>query len=76
VELIFDVQKPDTFVKFLPELGDSPAKVLKTYTKTKEKASKWNSRRKLGKSRWTSKKNYKVFVKTQPMSDAIKGTTS
>jgi hypothetical protein len=41
VELIFDVQKPDIFAKFLPELGDSPeeeelaAKVLKSYTKMK-----------------------------------------
>jgi hypothetical protein len=44
VELIFSAQKPDIFVKFLPELGDSPekeemaAKVLKPYTKMKEKA--------------------------------------
>jgi len=82
VELIFNVEKPDIFAKFLPELGDSPeqeelvAKVLKAYTKMKEKSSKRNSRRKLGNSRWTPKANDKLLVKTQPMLDAIKGKTS
>ena len=47
-------------------------KVLKAYTKMKEKTSKRDRRRKLGNSRWTPK----VFVKTQPMRDAIRGTTS
>jgi len=78
VELIFNAQKPDIFAKFLPELGDSPedeelaAKVLKAYTKMKEKASKRDSRRKLGNSRLAPKVNDKVLVKTQPMSDAVK----
>ena len=82
VELIFDAQRPDIFAKFLPELEDSTeneelvAKVLKAYTKMKEKASKRDSRRKSGNSRWTPNVNDKVLVKTQPMSDAIKGMTS
>jgi hypothetical protein len=82
VELIFDAQKPDTFANFLPELGDSPekeelaTKVLKAYTKVKENASRRYSRRKLDNSKWTPKTNDKVRVKTQPMSDVIKVTTS
>ena len=56
-ELIFDAQRPNIFAKFLPELEDSTeneelvAKVLKAYTKMKEKASKRDSRRKSGNSR-------------------------
>ena len=82
VELIFNAQRPNIFAKFLPGLGDSPeyedlaAKVLKAYTRIKEKASKRDSRRKLGNSRCTPRMNDKVLVKTQPMSDAIKGETS
>jgi len=82
VELSFNAQRPDIFAKFLPELGDSPenedlaAKVLKAYARMKEKASKRDSRWKLGNSRWVPRINDKVFVKTQPMSDAIKGETS
>ena len=82
MELIFDAQKPDIFSKFLLELGDSPeneelaVNILKAYTKMKVKASKRDSRRKIGNSRWTPKLNVKVLVKTQPMSEAIKGTTS
>jgi len=78
VELIFNSQRPDIFAKFLPELGDSPekedlaAEVLKAYTRMKETASKRDSRRKLGNSRWTPRINDKVLVKTQPMSDVIK----
>jgi len=61
VELIFNAQRPDIFAKFLPELRDSPekedlaAKVLKAYTRMKEKVSKKDSRPKLGKSRWAPK---------------------
>jgi hypothetical protein len=82
VELIFDAQKPDIFAKFLPELGDPPGheelatKVLKAYTERKEKASKMDRPKKLGNSKWTPKVNDKVLVKTQPVSDAIRGTTS
>jgi len=82
VELIFDAQKSDIFAKFLSELDDSPeneelaAKVLKAYTKMKEKASKRDSRRKLGNSRWTPNVNDTVLLKTQPMPDAIKGMMS
>jgi len=82
VELIFNAKRPDIFTKFLPELGDSPeneslaAKVLKAYTRMKEKASERDSRRKLGNSRWVPSINDKVLVKTQPVSDTIKGETS
>ena len=82
VELIFNVRKPDIFVKFLLEIGDSPeheelaTKVLKAYAKMKEKAFRRDRRRKFSNSRWMLKVNDKVLVKTQPMSDAIKGTTS
>ena len=66
----------------MPELGDATeheelaVKVLKAYAKMKEKASKRDRRRKVGNSKWTPKVNDKVLVKTQPVSDAIKGTTS
>ena len=82
VELIFNAQKPDIIAKFLPKLGDSPEgqeladKILKVSTKMNEKASKRYSRRILGNSRWTPKVNDTVLVKTQPMSDAVKGTKS
>ena len=81
VELIFNAQRPDIFAKFLPRLGYSPenedlaAKDLKACTRMKEKASKRDSRRKLGNSRWTPRMNDKVLVMTRPMSDAIKGQT-
>jgi len=55
---------------------DLAAKVLKAYITMKEKASKRDSRWKLGNSRWAPRINDKVLVKTQPMSDAIKGETS
>jgi hypothetical protein len=42
----------------------------------KEKAFKREKRRKLGNSSWTPKLNDKVLVKSQPMSDAIKGMKS
>jgi len=41
----------------------------------KQKASKRNSRRKLGSCRWTPKVNVKVLVKN-PIPDAIKSKTS
>jgi hypothetical protein len=72
VELIFDSQKPDILAKFLPELGDPPeeeelaAKILKAYTKMKEKASKMCSRWNLSNSRWTPKINDEVLVKNNP----------
>jgi len=81
-ELIFNAQSSDIFAKFLPELGDSPkneglaAKVLKAYSRMKEKASERNSQRKLGNCRWAPRLNDKVLVKTHPISDDIKGETS
>ena len=56
MELIFNAQKSDIIAKFLPELGDSledqelAAKVLKIYTKMKEKALKSYGRLKLVKT--------------------------
>jgi len=56
LELIFNAKRSDIFAKFLPRLGDSPeneglaVKVLKSYTRKKENASKRYSRRKLGNS--------------------------
>jgi len=82
VELIFNAKRPDIFAKFLLKLGESPeneglaAKVLKAYTRVNEKASKRDSRRKLGNSRWAPRINDKLLVKTQPISDAIKGETT
>jgi len=82
VEFISNAQSSNIFAKILPELGDSPeneglaAKVLKAYTRMKEKASERDSRRKLGNCRWAPRVNSKVLVKTQPISDVIMEETS
>jgi len=82
VELIFNAKRPDIFANFLPEIEDSPeneglaAKVLRAYTRMKEKDSERDSRRKLGNCGWARRVNDKVLVKTHPISDDIKGESS
>jgi ribonuclease HI len=73
IELIFGAKKPDIFAEFIPRLEDVldeeelGTKVLKAYTKMKEKAFKRDKKRKAGNSDWAPKLNDKVLVKIQPM---------
>jgi hypothetical protein len=55
---------------------DIAVKLEAAYAKMKQKAAAREKRHKRGNVGWTPKLNDKVLVRTQPMSDAIKGTTS
>jgi hypothetical protein len=51
-------------------------KLEKAYYKMRKRAKARGRRRKRGNAEWEPKVNGKVLVKTQPMSDAVKGITA
>jgi hypothetical protein len=82
-ELMYGVKRPNVFDKVLPEvLGvereeeDIDTKLEAAYAKMKQKAAARERRSKRGNDIWMPKLNEKVLVRTQPMSDAVKGVTS
>ena len=82
-ELMYGVKRPNVFDKVMPEVQglkqdeeDIAVKLEAAYIKMKQKAAARERRHKKGNAIWTPKLNEKVLVRTQPMSDAIKGMTS
>ena len=82
-ELMYGVKRPNVFDKVMPKVQvleheeeDIVAKLEAAYAKMKQKAAARERRRKTGNANWTPKLNEKVLVRTQPMSDAIKGMTA
>ena len=51
-------------------------KIRKAYVKMKKRAMAREIRRKRGNAEWNPELNEKVLVKTQPISDAVRGITS
>jgi hypothetical protein len=51
-------------------------KLEKAYSRMRRRAEARERRRKRGNAKWEPKMNDKVLVKTQPMSDAVKGITA
>jgi len=63
-------------VQGLEQEEDTAAKLEAAHAKIKQKAAARESRHKKGNAIWTPTLKQKVWVRTQPMSDAIKGMTS
>jgi len=77
------VKRPNVFDKVMPKVQglkqeeeDIAVKLEAVYAKMKQKAAARERRHKKGNAIWTPKLNEKVLVRTQPMSDDIKGMTS
>jgi hypothetical protein len=51
-------------------------KMEKAYSKIRKRAEAREKRRKRGNSKWEPRLNEKVLVRTQPMSDAIRGISA
>jgi hypothetical protein len=82
-ELMYGVKRPNVLDKIMPKVQgpeqeeeDIAAKLEAAYAKMRQKAAVRERRQKKGNVIWTPKLNDKVLVRTQPMSDAIKGVTS
>jgi len=82
-EIMYGVKRPSVFDKVMPKVQgieheeeNITAKLEAAYKKMKQKAEARQRRRKKGNAVWAPKLNEKVLVKTQPVSDAIKGMTS
>jgi hypothetical protein len=80
---MYGVKRLNFFDKVMPKVQgleqeeeDIAAKLEAAYAKMKQKAAARERRRKKGNAICTPKLNAKVLVRTQPMSDAIKGMTS
>jgi len=82
-ELMYGTERPNVFSRMVPkeswpEQGDegSEEKIRRAYAKMKKREIAREKRRKKGNAEWNPELNERVLVKTQPMSDAVKGTTS
>lgn len=82
VELMYDEPRPDLFKKFITKEADQmppteshQEKALKAYIKLREKATKRNRRRKVGKTQWNPQVGDLVLVKRQTVSDTVAGIT-
>jgi hypothetical protein len=82
-ELMYEVKRPNVFDEVMPKVQgleqdeeDIAVKLEAAYDKMKMKAAARKRRHKKGNAIWTPKLNEKELVRTQPISDAIKGVTS
>jgi hypothetical protein len=82
-ELMFGLKRPNVFDNVMPavqglelEEEDIAAKLEAAYAKMKQRAAARERRHKKGNAIWAPKLNEKVLVRSQPMSDAIRGVTS
>jgi hypothetical protein len=80
---MYGVKRPNVFDKVMPKVQgleqgeeDIAVKLEAAYTKMKQRTAARERRHKKENAIWTLKLNEKVLVRTQPMSDAIKGMTS
>jgi hypothetical protein len=82
-ELMYGVRRPNVFDRVMPKVQgleraeeDIATKLEAAYAKMKQKAAARERRNKKGNAIWMPKLNEKVLVRTQPISDAVKGVTS
>jgi len=82
-ELMYGSERRNVLNKLMPNLPildqrveGLDEKLEKAYYKIRKRAENRKKRRKRGNATWEPKVNEKVLVKTQPMSDAIKGITA
>jgi hypothetical protein len=82
-ELMYGTERSNIFKKMLPkeswpdqEEEESDEKIRRACVKMKKRAIARDKRRKRGNAEWKPELNEKVLVKTQPMSDAVRGITS
>jgi hypothetical protein len=82
-ELIYGTERPNVFRKIVPkeswpdqEKEEIEVKIRKAYVKMKKRALAREKRYKRGNSEWKPELNEMVLVKTQPISDAVRGITS
>ena len=81
-ELMSGTERPNVFRKMVQkeswsvQEGGGIEKIRRAYVKMKKRAMTREKRRKRGNAEWNPELNEKVLVKTQPMSDAVRGITS
>jgi len=81
-ELMYGKERPNIFKKMMPkelwpeQEDEIEKKIRRTYAKMKKRAMEREKCRKQGNAKWNPELNEKVLVRTQPMSDAIRGITS
>ena len=82
-ELMYGNERPNIFKKMMPkelwpeqEDEEIEKKIHRTYAKMKKRAMAREKRRKQGNAKWNPELNEKVLVRTQPVSDAVRGITS
>jgi hypothetical protein len=83
VELMYRTQRPSIFKKILEQQGwqtkeedSNTQKIEKAYVRMKTKALERERRRRKGNTEWSPQLGEKVLVRTQPVSDAIRGITA
>ena len=82
-ELMYGTERPNVFKKTVPrelwpdqEEEEIEEKIRRDYVKIKKRALAREKRCKRGNAEWKPELDEKVLVKTQPMSDAVRGITS
>jgi hypothetical protein len=80
---MYGTERVNVISKLVPNLpnldqeGESiEEKLEKAYGKMRKRAEDRERLRKRGNTRWEPRMNEKVLIKTQPMSDAVKGITA
>jgi hypothetical protein len=80
---MYRTERPNIFKKVLPkeswldqEEEGIEEKIRRAYLKMKKRAMARKKRRKRGNAEWKPELHEEVFVKTQLMSDAVRGITS
>jgi hypothetical protein len=78
-EIMYGSERCNVISKLVPNLQNLDQeegieeKLEKAYCKMRNRAEIWERRRKLGNAKWEPKMNEKVLIKTQPVSEAVKG---
>jgi len=82
-ELMYGTERPNAFRKIVPkqswpdqEEEEIEENICRAYVKMKKRALARERCCKRGNSEWKPELNEKVLVKTQPISDAVRGITS
>ena len=80
---MYGTERPNVFRKLVPkeswpdqEGEGTEEKIRKAYVKMKKRAMAREKRRKRGNAEWNPELNQSVLVKTQPISDAVRGIIS
>jgi hypothetical protein len=80
---MYGTQRPNIFKEMLPKQSrsnqgeeENEEKIRRAYLKMKKKAIAREKCRKRGNAEWKPELNERVLIRTQPMSDAVRGITS